>query len=115
MKKIFIFIAIFALVPVAAHAQQFTALEDLVSSFGDIVRTLVPIVFSIAVLVFFWGLVKFIGSAGDETARASGRHTMVWGIIALAVMATLWGLVTFLTDSFGIDQNVDAPTVTLPQ
>ena len=55
---------------------------------------LIPIVFSLALLLFFWGVVKYIWSEGQ--GRGDGKKIMVWGIIALFVMVSVWGIVTFL-------------------
>lgn len=73
----------------------------------------------IAVLVFFWGLVQYIISAGDEEKRKSGRGYMVAGIIALFVMVSVWGLVYLLGSLVGVGQGtapggVFVPTPTNP-
>lgn len=95
------------LLPIVASA-QLTEVENLATSIGDIVRTLIPIVFAIALLVFFWGLVRYIFGAEHDKEKA--KKTMLWGVIALFVMASVWGLVTFLGSNLGIDQDV-APDV----
>jgi hypothetical protein len=74
----------------------------LLLSLTRIVNLLIPLVVSIALLAFFWGMTKFIANAGNETARARGRQLMVSGIIAFAVMSSLWGIVGFIQDSLGI-------------
>ena len=44
------------------------------------------IVAAIALLAFFWGLVKFIAGAGNEDKRTEGKQVMLWGIISLFVL-----------------------------
>ncbi|MEK7227444.1 MAG: hypothetical protein AAB641_00955 [Patescibacteria group bacterium] len=62
-----------------------------------IIRTLIIIVAAIALLVFFWGLVRFIFKVGgSEEAVKEGRTLMIWGLIALFVMVTVWGLISFI-------------------
>lgn len=104
MKKIAILAALFA-IPAVSSAQQLGGINTLVTSVGGIVGLLIPIVFAIALLVFFWGLVMFLANAGEEDARAKGRQLMIWGIIGLFVMASVWGIVAFVGDLFGIDQG----------
>lgn len=106
MKKIAL-IASIALLPVVTFA-QLDNVENLASSFGRIVQTLIPIVFALAVLGFFWGVVKFI--FGGSEAKESGKQIMVWGIVAIAVMSLIWGLVAWLGDAFGV-QSEDAVDV----
>ena len=106
MKKLALILGSF-LVPVVASA-ALDELEQLSTDIGDIVNTLIPIVFAIALLVFFWGLVRYIFGAEHDKEKA--KKTMLWGVIALFVMASIWGLVTFLGENLGIGQDV-APDV----
>ena len=110
--------AVMLTIPVlVAHAADTTSTANLqvfinlVNDAQKIVNVLVPIVFTIALLVFFWGLAKFILSAGDEEARKGGRQVMIWGIIAIAVMASVWGLVGWLQTIFGVTPT---STITVP-
>lgn len=67
-------------------------------------RSVIPLIFALALLVFLWGTVKFIRAEGSEE-KAEGRKFMLWGIIGLAVMFSVWGLVNILGQTFGV-QNV---------
>ncbi|PIR38243.1 MAG: hypothetical protein COV34_01350 [Candidatus Zambryskibacteria bacterium CG10_big_fil_rev_8_21_14_0_10_42_12] len=109
MKKAVITSLMLGAMPFIASA-QLENIEDIVVSIGDIIDLLVPIVFALAILYFFWGLAQFILASGDETARAEGRQKMIWGIVAIAVMASIWGLVFFLQDAVGVSR-VDAPSI----
>lgn len=64
----------------------------------DYVGTAIPIVMSLAVLAFFWGLAKFILNAGSEEARDEGKNVMKWGIVALFVLVSVWGIVAFISN-----------------
>src|SRR3989344_3391565 len=93
---------VLALAGTTAGGPNLTNLQQLAEAIGRIVKTLLPIVVGIALLVFFWGLVSFIAAAGDETKRGKARGIMIWGVVALAVMLSVWGFVKFLQTSFGI-------------
>jgi len=110
MKK-FIIPAL-ALLPAVASAQQLGNLRNLLTSIGDLVELALPIVVAIGLLVFFWGLVRFIFAGADETKQA-GRQLMIWGIVALFVMVSVWGLVRFIGNAVGVNQgdSVTVPTV----
>lgn len=87
------------------------------SLFGLITNWIVWILgalMGIAVLVFFWGLVQYIMSAGDEEKRKSGRGYMVAGIIALFVMVSVWGLVYLLGSLVGVGQGTAPGGVFVP-
>ena len=76
-----------------------------------IFRTLLPLIdsatllmASLALLVFFWGLARFIfkiGSGGDAKAVAEGKQLMIWGVIAIFVMVSIWGILRFFSQDVG--------------
>jgi hypothetical protein len=66
-------------------------------------KSVIPLVFAIAIVTFIWGAVKFfIIGADEEAKRAQGKQFMIWGIIALAVMISVWGLVKILGETVNI-------------
>lgn len=73
----------------------------------EIGQSIIPFLFSLAVVMFVWGTIKFfIIDVDEEAKREQGRQFMLWGIIALAVMVSVWGLVGVLTKTFGIDGSL---------
>jgi heme/copper-type cytochrome/quinol oxidase subunit 4 len=110
MKKVII--AALALAPVLASAQSLSNIETLVRSIGRLVDLALPIVVALALLGFFWGLVKFIFAQGNEEGKTEGKKIMLWGIVALFVMVSVWGLVRFIGNAFGVNQG---DTITVPR
>ncbi len=103
MKKN-IFLALLMVLPYFVSAQeQLKNVEGIVGSIGDIVNLLIPIVFALALLYFFWGLAKYILASGE--GKEEGRNTMIWGVVALFVMASIWGIVRFIQSAFNIDNE----------
>ncbi|MDP2705290.1 MAG: hypothetical protein Q8O71_02745 [bacterium] len=88
------------LFPVGAYAID--NLQDLIYLSVGLFNNIIYVIFSFALLMFFWGLAKFIASAGNDKSIADGKRLMLWGVIALFVMASVWGIVAFLQDSFDI-------------
>jgi hypothetical protein len=101
-------IATITLSPSFTFAQEEGSLSTLVPKIGLIVNQLVPIVSTIVVLVFFYGLVKFVLSAGDEESSKKARSYMIRGILGMFVMATIWGIIGFMQNTIG---NTEGPTV----
>jgi len=90
--------------PFVAFAQgsgQLGELEGLATSIGNIINILIPIVFALAMLFFFWGLALYIFGAEHDKEKA--KKTMIWGVVAIFVMAAVWGLVGFIGDNIGVD------------
>ncbi len=92
--------------PVFAFAQSLGAIRVLADSVGTLVSTLIPVVMGMAVLVFFWGLVKYIANASDEAAKESGKTLMIWGMIALFVMVALWGILGWFQTNLGLSGSI---------
>jgi len=105
MKKIGI--ALFALsMPMVVLADgELADINNLVTAFGNIINIVIPIVFALIVIAFFWGLAKYVMSAGDESKKAEGRNLMIGGVIALFVAAAIWGIVEFIGTQLGIDTD----------
>jgi hypothetical protein len=110
MKKVLYSSAYF--LPVLALAQD-DSVGGLVPLIGNIINALVPIVVALALLYFFWGLARYILSAGDDGGKSEARMQMIWGIIALFVIVSVWGIVGLLGDTLGIQQGdtIIVPTV----
>lgn len=90
-------------------------LFEIIKMVSDAVLFLIPLAVAAALLVFFWGLVKFIRKAGNDDDHAEGRALMIWGIIALFVMLTVWGLVAFFSTALGIGVGGACPPPSLPE
>lgn len=82
----------------------------------DILRTLIiPLVFALAMLFFFWGIANYIRKEGHEKDEA--KKVMIWGVIALFVMVSVWSLVVLIGDELGLQQADDfnIPGFNLPK
>lgn len=110
MKKVIL--TTLALAPAFAFAQSLGNISVLLTSLGGLVDVALPIVVGIALLAFFWGLVQFIFSQGDETKKTDAKKVMLYGLIALFVMISVWGLVKFIGDAIGINQG---GTIVIPK
>ncbi len=101
MKKYISIIAVSLLSPLIAFA-ALNKTGDLISAVGGLVSQLTVIAGGVALLVFIWGLAKFIFKSGDEKSHEEGRAIMTWGVIALFVMVAVWGIVGFMQSALGL-------------
>jgi|GEM_PF-1301103 len=86
--------------PFLAFAATPQNISQLIGVFTNLFLLVIPIVFAIGLLVFFWGLAKFVFfSTGSEEGRSEGRRLMMWGTIALFVMLSVWGFVRILQET----------------
>jgi len=79
-----------------------TTFRALVYIFIDLIQLAIPVAFSLALVVFVWGVAQFILNSGNATALADGKQKMFWGIVGLFVIFSIWGILALVGDSFGI-------------
>jgi TM2 domain-containing membrane protein YozV len=104
MKK-FLRLASFSLgglvlaLPLIAFAQP-SDIKGILGIAASLLNLSARVLAGLALLVFFFGLAKFILNAASEEAQREGKQFMIWGIIALFVMVSVWGLVAVLQNTF---------------
>lgn len=96
--------------PLFAMAQLSPGTPRSPSDFGDFISMilgfisyLIPLLIAIGLLVFLWGMAKFILHAEEDEKREEGRQLMMWGAIGLFVMVSFWGLTKILLGTFGFE------------
>ena len=95
------------LAPGLAFAQGTGDLASFILVIGHIINLLVPMVSTLAVVYFFYGLAKYILNAGDEDKRKEAQGVMTWGVLALFIIVTIWGIIGFIQATIG---NTAGPT-----
>lgn len=75
----------------------------------NVLAVVVPIVLTLAVIYFIWGLAEFILAAGDPEKKSEGKTRMIYGVIALFIIVSIWGIIGFLGNALGIGQGGSAP------
>ena len=63
-----------------------------------------PLLMTIAVAGFVWGVIQMYINPDNEEARKKGKMYAVWGLFGLFVIVALWGLVGVFSETFGIQQ-----------
>lgn len=87
-------------------------MAELLTKFSGLLNQILPILVSIGVIYFVWGVVMYV-IADEEEAKQKGRDRIVFGIIGLAVILSVWGLVGILRTTFGVGDNLGAPTAAI--
>ena len=116
MKKVIYGVLAFSpVLTLAVQNANFGNLDLILAFVQKAIKAVIPIMFGLAIIFFFWGLIEFIRASGDPKARAEGRGRMIYGVIAIAVMVALYGLVAWLGSTFGIDTTITTGTLpTIP-
>lgn len=65
-------------------------------------KSVIPLIVTIALVVFMYGVVEYMINADKEEKRAEGRKYMLWGIISLFVMLSIFGILAVLGNTFDL-------------
>ncbi|MFC1720806.1 hypothetical protein ACFL0K_00960 [Patescibacteria group bacterium] len=106
MKRFLIIAGAVALPSVALAADAISVLNK----FKQILDLIIPIVMTVALIGFFYGLAQYIFKADED--KEKGKSIMIYGILALFVMVAVWGLVEVVANTFGVQTG---GTITLPR
>ena len=63
---------------------------------GNIIKLILGLTGTIALIFIIWGGVKWMGSKGDSSKIAEARKLMVAGIIGLAIIAAAYAISDFI-------------------
>ena len=90
MKKLTKFFLLTLLVlPQAAHAARLTnplGTSDINVIIGNVVQVLLGLSGSVALLMFIWGGLLWLTSAGRKDQVKKGRDTLIWAGVGLVVI-----------------------------
>ena len=74
-----------------------------------LIKSLWPLLITIAVIVFIVGVIKYIANADDAGKREEGRNFIIYGLIGLFVLVSVWGLVGVIQGTFGLESTPIIP------
>lgn len=104
MKKISIYTLAFGILIIPSIALgQFGVIDDFLGDVSAFINsTLIPLVFALALLMFIWGMFKFLILGGsEEESRKEGKNLMLWSVIGFVVMVSIFGIVNLLAGGLG--------------
>ena len=90
------------LAPAVSLAAYDTIGGALTSITTDIFGPLITLIIALGLIVFLWGVLKYVTAGADESKAKEGRDLIIYGIIALTVMVSVWALVNVLRSSFNL-------------
>jgi len=87
---------VLVMMPMLTHAQTVTGFLMKVRGWLNL---LVPMLITLGIIAFFWGLAMYLFSDGED--KAAGLKRMMMGILAVFVMASLGGIIGILQNTTG--------------
>ena len=71
-------------------------IATLVQNILNFINTLLPTMVGIALVLFLFGIVRYIANAGDGKVYRQGRQQILWGIVAMFVLVSVWGIIKLM-------------------
>jgi len=68
---------------------------------------LITLMMAVALLVFLYGCFEYIINAGNETARATGKQHILYGIIGMFVMLSALSILSIAVGTFGLQGELN--------
>jgi hypothetical protein len=85
-------------------------LKELIDIFLNLISAALPVLAGLALLVFLWGLTKFIFRVGgDAKAVEDGKNLIKWGLFALFILVSFWAIIGFFYEDLGFGYFVGLP------
>ena len=92
--------------PVAVFADAGPGFMGVLATIALFLNGLIGILITLAIIVFFWGLVQYLVNVGEQ--KAEGLKIMFYGLIAIFVMVSIWGILRLMQATFGISSTQSA-------
>jgi 4-hydroxybenzoate polyprenyltransferase len=74
---------------------------SILTTINQILNTIIPILISLAVVWFIWGVIQYL-VAGDEEKKKAARGMIINGLIGLFIIIAFWGIIRLITTTFGV-------------
>ena len=73
---------------------------SIIIGFVELMNKTTWLLSGVALLIFMWGLVRFIYHGGDQKGYKEGKALITWGLIALFIIFSLGGVLNLMCFSF---------------
>lgn len=73
-------------------------LTDVIGHLIGLINLVIPVLFALAMVFFFWTIVRYVMQAGEGGGEVRGQ--ILWGLIALVVIFSIWGILNVLCATF---------------
>lgn len=88
-KKLFVFALMFLLIPFASHADLINPLGSSVtleSFIGRLIKAILGLSGSVALLMFVWGGFQYLWSGGDPKKVEKGKETLKNAVLGIVII-----------------------------
>jgi hypothetical protein len=85
-----------------AAAAPLSQIGQIIDSAINLVKQVAVLVWMTALVVFGWGIVRFIAAADNQEEIKKAKGIIWWGVIGMFVLASIVGIIIVLQRDFGV-------------
>ena len=101
LKKIFQFIIIIIFIAFFTPQISFAVgFDEYVYNLIIPLNDVVPVLLGIAVVVFIWGVIKYMVTSEDPAKKEGAKRVLVIGVIGIFILVSVWGFVSIILTIF---------------
>jgi hypothetical protein len=110
-NKIYLLSSLYLIFPAISFA-ALDGIKGFLTAFKtSIIDKLIPIIFGLSLIYFFWGISQFILNSADQKKRDEGKSKIIWGVVALFVFVSLYGILALMGTILGIGPGGVPPEI----
>lgn len=92
----------FHIIPIAE-----ASIQSLINSINDVlINPLIIFVFALALVLFLYGVLRYLLNPDSEEVRKTSRSHMLWGVIGMVIMVSVFGIMNLILNTIG-EKNID--------
>ena len=73
---------------------------SVVQSLVSLINLTIGVLATLAVVLFFWGLVRYIRESSDSHGHSEAKERIIWSLISLFILFSIWGILALMTVAF---------------
>ncbi len=79
---------------------------SLVNSINKVIlNPFIVLIFAVALVVFIYGVVRYLLNPENESIRTESKSHMIWGVIGMFIMISVFGIMRIVLNSVG-EKNI---------
>lgn len=76
-------------------------LTEFIAKISEVIlNPLILLMFSVALLVFLWGVFSYIRNGDNESKRTEGKQHILYGLLGMFIMISVYGIMEILINTF---------------
>jgi uncharacterized membrane protein YidH (DUF202 family) len=88
---------------------------NLLRKFNELILNPVIVgMFALAVLLFIYGVFKYVKNSDSDEERATGRRHMVWGVVGMFIMISVFGIIQVILNTVGAPRTDINQVIRIP-